>query len=55
MDLREEPAVPMTRMPRGDVKWVGLDVAKESIAVAVLDGAEIAEPRMDRVAHDEAT
>ena len=46
--------MPVTRMPCGDVKWVGLDVAKDSIAVGVLDGAEIVEPRMDRVAHDEA-
>jgi transposase len=37
------------------VKWVGLDVAKDSIAVAVLDDGEVGEPRMDRVAHDEAT
>ena len=47
--------MPVTRMPRGDVRWVGLDVAKDSIAVAVLDGAEVGEPRMDRVAHDEVT
>jgi transposase len=47
--------VPVTRMPRGGVKWVGLDVAKDSIAVAVLDDGEVGEPRMDRVAHDEAT
>jgi hypothetical protein len=38
-------------MPDGDVKWVGLDVAKDSIAVVVLDDSEIGEPRMDRAAH----
>ena len=28
----------VTSMPRGEVKWVGLDVAKDAIAVGVLDG-----------------
>jgi transposase len=42
-------------MPDRDVKWVGLDVAKDSIAVAVLDAGEGGEPRMDRVGHDEVT
>jgi hypothetical protein len=32
-------------MPREDVKWVGLDVAKDAIAVRVLDGSSEGRPR----------
>lgn len=43
-----------TRMPRRGVKWVGLDVARDSIAVAVLDASETT-PRVDKIAHDEVS
>src|SRR6266702_3571085 len=43
---REEPAVSVVSMPRGEVKWVGLDVAKDAIAVGVLDGVSEATPRL---------
>ena len=45
----------VTRMPREDVKWVGLDVAKEAIAVGVLDGSSEAAPRLEKIAHDEVS
>lgn len=46
-----------TRMPCGyvNVKWVGLDVAKDAIAVGVLDGSSEATPRLDKIAHDEVS
>jgi transposase len=46
--------VSATRMPRGGVKWVGLDVARDTIAVGVLDGAD-ATPRVDKITHDEVS
>src|SRR5262249_15258818 len=52
---RKEPAVSVTRMPRGDVKWVGLDVAKDAIAVGVLDGSSESAPRLEKIAHDEVS
>ena len=42
-------------MPREGVKWVGLDVAKDAIAVGVLDGSSEAAPRLERIAHDEVS
>ena len=45
----------VTRMPREDVKWVGLDVAKDAIAVGVLDGSSQSAPRLEKVAHDEVS
>jgi transposase len=44
-------------MPRGyvNVKWVGLDVAKDAVAVSVLDGSSEATPRLDKIAHDEVS
>ena len=45
----------VTRMPGESVKWVGLDVAKDAIAVGVLDGASEATPRLERIAHDEVS
>ena len=42
-------------MPRGEVKWVGLDVAKDAIAVGVLDGSSEATPRLEKIAHDEVS
>ena len=45
----------VTRMPLGDVKWVGLDVAKDAIAVGVLDGSSQSAPRLEKVAHDEVS
>jgi transposase len=47
--------VSVTRMPREDVKWVGLDVAKDAIAVGVLDGSSEATPRLEKIAHDEVS
>jgi transposase len=47
--------VSATRMPRGGVKWVGLDVARDAIAVGVLDGPSESAPRMEKVAHDEVS
>ena len=44
-----------TRMPRGGVKWVGLDVAQDAIAVGVLDGSSESAPRLEKVAHDEVS
>src|SRR6266568_7618670 len=52
---REEPAVSVVSMPRGEVKWVGLDVAKDAIAVGVLDGVSEATPRLEKIAHDEVS
>ena len=45
----------VTSMPREDVKWVGLDVAKDAIAVGVLDGSSEATPRLEKIAHDEVS
>ncbi len=47
----------VTRMPRGgvNVKWVGLDVAKEAIAVGVLDGSSESAPRLEKISHDEVS
>lgn len=45
----------VTRMPREGVKWVGLDVAKDAIAVGVLDGVSEATPRLEKIAHDEVS
>ena len=42
-------------MPRGEVKRVGLDVAKDAIAVGVLDGMSEAAPRFEKIAHDEVS
>ena len=42
-------------MPREGVKWVGLDVAKDAIAVGVLDGSSEAAPRLEKIAHDEVS
>ena len=42
-------------MPCGEVKWVGLDVAKDAIAVGVLDGVSEATPRLEKIAHDEVS
>jgi transposase len=49
--------VSVTRMPRGsvNVKWVGLDVAKDAIAVGVLDGSSQSAPRLEKIAHDEVS
>jgi transposase len=47
--------VSTTRMPREDVKWVGLDVAKDAIAVGVLDGSSEGAPRLEKIAHDEVS
>jgi transposase len=47
--------VSVTSMPRGEVKWVGLDVAKDAIAVGVLDGMSEATPRLDKIVHDEVS
>jgi transposase len=47
--------VSVTSMPRGEVKWVGLDVAKDAIAVGVLDGVSEAAPRLEKIAHDEVS
>jgi transposase len=47
--------VSATRMPREGVKWVGLDVAKDAIAVGVLDGSSEATPRLEKIAHDEVS
>jgi transposase len=49
--------VSVTRMPRGgvNVKWVGLDVAKDAIAVGVLDGSSESAPRLEKIAHDEVS
>jgi transposase len=47
--------VSATRMPRGGVKWVGLDVARDAIAVGVLDAASESTPRLEKVAHDEVS
>ena len=44
-----------TRMPREDVKWVGLDVAKDAIAVGVLDGSSQSAPRLEKIVHDEVS
>jgi hypothetical protein len=45
--------VSVTSMPREDVKWVGLDVARDAIAMGVLDGLSEATPRLEKIAHDE--
>ena len=37
------------------MKWVGLDVAKDAIAVGVLDGSSEATPRLEKIAHDEVS
>jgi transposase len=42
-------------MPRWGVKWVGLDVARDAIAVGVLDGSSERAPRLEKVAHDEVS
>src|SRR5256885_12539964 len=42
-------------MPRGGVKWVGLDVARDAIAVGVLDGSSESAPRLEKVPHDEVS
>jgi hypothetical protein len=47
--------VSATRMPRGGAKWVGLDVARDAIAVGVLDGSSESAPRLEKVAHDEVS
>jgi Transposase len=47
--------VSATRMPGGGVKWVGLDVARDAIAVGVLDGPSGSASRMEKVAHDEVS
>jgi transposase len=47
--------VSVTRMPGGGVKWVGLDVAKDAIAVGVLDGASESAPRLEKIAHEEVS
>jgi hypothetical protein len=47
--------VSVTRMPREDVKWVGLDVAKDAIAVGVLNGSSESAPRLEKIAHDEVS
>jgi hypothetical protein len=47
--------VSATRMPRWGVKWVGLDVARDAIAVGVLDGSSESAPRLEKVAHDEVS
>ena len=44
-----------TRMPRRGVKWVGLDVARDAIAVGVLDGSSESAPDLEKVAHDEVS
>ena len=44
-----------TRMPRWGAKWVGLDVARDAIAVGVLDGSSESAPRLEKVAHDEVS
>ena len=43
-----------TRMPRWSVKWVGLDVARDAIAVGVLDGSSESAPRLEKVPHDKS-
>ena len=47
----------VTRMPRGgvNVKWVGLDVAKDAIAVGVSDVSSETAPRLEKIAHDEVS
>src|SRR6266496_2825116 len=54
---RKEPAVSATRMPCGyvNVKWVGLDVAKDAIAVSVLDGSSESAPRLEKLPHEEVS
>ena len=42
-------------MPRWGVKWVGLDVARDAIAVGVLDGSGERAPRLEKVAHVEVS
>ena len=44
-----------TRMPRWGVKWVGLDVARDAIAVGVLDGSSQSAPQLEKVPHDEVS
>lgn len=41
------------RMPRGGFKWVGLDVARDGIAIAVLDGRDEL-PRIDKITNTDA-
>jgi transposase len=42
------------RVGRRGVKWVGLDVARDAVAVGVLDGAATL-PTVDKIGHDEVS
>ena len=54
MDERSRPC-PLSACRVREVKWVGLDVAKDAIAVGVLDGSSEATPRLEKIAHDEVS